>query len=124
MKHVLVAEDDLVIRKLYQIHFQRNGIHGEFFDTGRGMLDAAHSRLPDLVILDIELPDIDGPEVMREFRAIPGCQSIPIIFITGRATPGVSESLRAEGASAVLGKPFSPVQVVHLVRQLTSPPPP
>jgi len=121
MKRVLVAEDDFVISKLYQIHFQRNGIHGSFFTTGAGVIQSAKHERPDLVILDFELPDLRGPEVMREIHQIPGCENLPVIFVTGRATPEVVENLRKEGASEVFGKPFSPLQLIHLINQLTAP---
>ncbi|MCB1130218.1 MAG: response regulator [Verrucomicrobiae bacterium] len=120
MKRVLVAEDDFVISKLYQVHFRRNGIHGIFFSTGAGVLESARNEVPDLVILDFELPDIKGPEVMREFRSIPFCGEVPVVFVTGRATPEVVENLREEGAAEVFGKPFSPLQLIHLIERLTA----
>ncbi len=119
MKNVLVAEDDFVISKLYQIHFQRNGIHGSFFTTGAGVIQSARSQRPDLVILDFELPDLRGPDVMRELHQIPGCENLPVIFVTGRATPEVVENLRKEGALEVFGKPFSPLQLIQLIKKLT-----
>lgn len=121
MKKVTVAEDDFVISKLYQIHFRRNGIHGTFFTTGSGVIQSAKLERPDLVILDFDLPDISGPAVMRELHQIPGCEDVPIIFVTGRATPEVVEILHKEGASEVFGKPFSPLQLIHLINQLTEP---
>jgi two-component system phosphate regulon response regulator PhoB len=120
MKRVIVAEDDFVISKLYQIHFKRNGIHGSFFTTGAGVIQSARHEKPDLVILDFELPDLRGPEVMRELRQIEGCADVPVIFVTGRATPEVVENLRKEGASEVFGKPFSPLHLIHLIKTLTS----
>ena len=121
MKKVLVAEDDLVISKLYQIHFQRNRIHGSFFTTGAGVIASAKNQRPDLVILDFELPDLSGPEVMAELHQIPGCEDLPVIFITGRATPAVVDNLRQAGAREVFGKPFSPIHLIQLISQLTTP---
>lgn len=121
MKRVLVAEDDFVISKLYQIHFQRNGIHGSFFTTGAGVIQSAMHERPDLVILDFALPDLRGLEVMRELHQIPGCEDLPVIFVTGRATPEVVDNLRKEGAREVFGKPFSPLQLIHLINKLTAP---
>lgn len=120
MKRILVAEDDLVISKLYQIHFQRNRLHGCFFSTGAGVIESAKLIRPDLVILDFELPDVSGPEVMSELHQIPGCKDVPVIFVTGRATPEVVENLRQAGAREVLGKPFSPIHLIQLVTQLTA----
>jgi len=119
MKRILVAEDDFVISKLYQIHFKRNNLHGSFFTTGAGVLESARHEPPDLVLLDFELPDLRGPEVMRELRQIPGCEDVPVIFVTGRATPEVVDNLRKEGACEVFGKPFSPLQLIQLITKLT-----
>ena len=121
MKRVLVAEDDFVISKLYQIHFKRSGINGSFFTNGAGVIQSAKHERPDLVILDFELPDLRGPEVMRELHSIPGCEDLPVIFVTGRATPEVEENLRKEGASEVFGKPFSPLHLIHVINKLTGP---
>ncbi len=120
MKRILVAEDDLVISKLYQLHFHRNRFHGSFFTTGAGVIQSAKHERPDLVILDFELPDLCGPEVMSELHQIPGCENVPVIFVTGRATPEVVENLRKAGASEVFGKPFSPLLLIHLITKLTS----
>ncbi len=122
MKRILVAEDDFVISKLYQIHFQRNRLHGSFFSTGAEIIESAKQERPDLVLLDFELPDICGPDVMRELHRIPGCEDVPVIFVTGRATPEVVENLRKEGASEVFGKPFPPLQLIQLIITLTGSP--
>ena len=120
MKRILVAEDDIVISKLYQLHFQRNRFHGSFFTTGDGVIQSARQQRPDLVILDFELPGLNGSEVMRELHQIPGCENLPVIFVTGRATPAVVEELRNAGAREVFGKPFSPMQLIQLITQLTA----
>ena len=120
MKKILVAEDDVVISKLYQLHFQRNHLHGSFFTTGAGVIESAKHECPDLVILDFELPDMNGPEVMKSLRLIPGCENVPVIFVTGRATLEVIENLRKAGAREVLGKPFSPLHLIQLCLQLTA----
>lgn len=120
MKRILVAEDDIVISKLYQLHFQRNQLHGSFFTTGDGVIQSAKHERPDLVILDFELPGLSGPEVMDQLHQIPGCEHLPVIFVTGRATPAVVENLRKAGAHEVFGKPFSPIQLIQLITQLTA----
>jgi CheY-like chemotaxis protein len=119
MKRILVAEDDMVISKLYQLHFQRHKLRGVFFATGDGVLESARRERPDLVILDFELPGMPGPEVMRELHRIPGCEDLPVIFVTGRATPEVVDNLRKDGAREVFGKPFSLNQLIDLITELT-----
>ncbi len=122
MKKVLVAEDDFVVSKLYQMHFQRNRIHGGFFNNGAALIESAKLERPDLVILDYEMPGLSGQEVMCQLRQIPGCEELPIIFVTGRATTQVVEHLREGGAREVLGKPFSPLHLIHLIHRFTGDP--
>lgn len=119
MKRILVAEDDFIVSKLYQMYFQRSGLHGSFFSTGAGVLESAKLERPDLVLLDYELPDICGPEVMRELRKIPGCEDVPVIFVTSRATPEVAAQLLADGAHEVFGKPFPPAEFIRVIRKLS-----
>lgn len=119
MKRILIAEDDFIVSKLYQMYFRRSGLHGSFFNTGAGVLESASHERPDLVLLDYELPDICGPEVMHELRKIPGCEGVPVIFVTSRATPEVAAQLRAEGAHEVFGKPFPPAELIQLIRELS-----
>jgi len=56
---------------------------------------------------------------MRELHSIPGCEDLPVIFVTGRATPEVVDNLRKEGALEVFGKPFSPIHLIHLITRIT-----
>jgi CheY-like chemotaxis protein len=85
------------------------------------LIQSARHERPDLVILDFELPGLNGQEVMCELHRIPGCENLPVIFVTGRATSAVVDDLRKAGAQAVFGKPFSPIQLIHLILQLTAP---
>ncbi len=120
MKRILVAEDDFIISKIYQLHFQRNHLHGSFHTTGAGVIQSAKQERPDLVILDFELPDLCGPEVMRELHQIPGCEDLPVIFVTSLATPEVADNLRKAGAIEVFGKPFPPLELIELIIKITS----
>lgn len=118
MIQVLVAEDDFVTTRLYQMQFKLCGIVGSFFQTGREALTAAAISAPQVAVLDFHLPDMDGTKIMRELRTIPGCEEVPVIFVTGRATKELERELIDDGASAVLGKPFSPTDLVDRIRQL------
>ena len=118
MKRILVAEDDFVVTNLYQLHFRQHGFHGNFFTTGREAIESARQERPDLVLLDFELPDISGPEVMRAIHRLPGCEEVPIIFVTSRATPEVMEDLCKQGARKVFGKPFPPEELLGLIGEL------
>lgn len=120
MIRVLVAEDDVITSRLYQMHFRRNGIEGRFFASGKGTLEAAAAETPDVVVLDFALPDQPGIEVMKELQKLPGCGQVPVIFVTGRANPQLEQELIHGGAVAVLGKPFSPLELIERIRLLST----
>ncbi|MEM6910615.1 MAG: response regulator [Verrucomicrobiota bacterium] len=118
MKKILVAEDDITTTRLYQMHFRRGQLEGFFFDQGKPAIERAAEINPDLAVLDYELPDLQGIEVMRALHAVPGCQDTPVIFVTGRAKPSLIEELKAAGAVEVVGKPFSPLQLIKRIKEL------
>ena len=122
MIRVLVAEDDVITSRLYQMHFRRNGIEGTFFATGKGTLEAAAASPPDVVVLDFALPDLPGIEVMKTLQQIPGCAQVPVIFVTGRANPTLEQELLQAGAVVVLGKPFSPLELIERIREFSTRP--
>ncbi|MFT4177712.1 MAG: response regulator [Luteolibacter sp.] len=112
MKRVMVADDDFILTKLYQMHFRRHGIEGEFFTEGGMLLEAAKANPPDAVILDYELPDLHGPEVMERLHGQAGCEAVPVVFVTARADEALEDELVGKGARRVLGKPFAPAELI------------
>lgn len=118
MIKVLVTEDDFVTTRLYQMQFKLCEIVGSFFQTGQEALDAAKISPPQVAVLDFHLPDMDGTEIMSTLHATPGCEEVPIIFVTGRATKELERELMSAGAAAVLGKPFSPTDLIDRIYQL------
>ena len=73
---------------------------------GRLGLELAQRHAPDLILLDLHLPDLPGREVLRLLRADPRTRRTPVVVITADATPGTAEALLAEGATAFLTKPL------------------
>jgi len=119
-KRILVAEDDRTTARIYQLHFRRAGLEGHFFERAAPAMDAAARLAPHLALLDYELPDMRGLEIMRALHAIPGCEHTPVIFVTGRAKPSLIASLEEAGAVAVLGKPFSPAALIRQIQRLVA----
>ena len=115
---ILVAEDDRTTTRIYQMHFHRAGLEGHFCDRAAPAMEAAATLTPDLAIPDYELPDLRGVEIMRALHAVPGCENTPVIFVTGRAKPSLVTSLEDAGAIAVLGKPFSPADLIRRIQRL------
>ena len=89
----------------------------EAMDGEQGVA-AARRELPDLILMDIPLPKISGLDATRELRVDPNTAHIPIIAITSFALSGDSEKAKDAGATAYLAKPYSPRELLQLIREL------
>jgi DNA-binding response OmpR family regulator len=113
---VLVVEDEPDIRNLLVVNLTRDGFRCRTAATGAEALRAVRASVPDLVLLDLMLPEMDGLEVCRRLRQEPGTASIPIIMLTAK-TDEVDRVLGLElGADDYVAKPFSPKELVARVR--------
>ncbi len=111
---VLVVDDELNIRELVQVALRFHGLSVTTAATGADALRQAAADRPDLVILDVMLPDLDGFEVCRRLRA--GGDEVPVIFLTARDTPSDTVTGLALGGDDYVPKPFSVEALVARVR--------
>ncbi len=113
---VLVVEDEPDIRDLIVLHLEREGFRCRTAGTGGEALRSARARVPDLVVLDLMLPEMDGLEVCRRLRREPATAAVPIIMLTAK-TGEVDRVVGLEvGADDYVAKPFSPKELVARVR--------
>jgi DNA-binding response OmpR family regulator len=113
---LLVVEDEPDIRSLIVLHLEREGFHCRTANTGPEALQAVKRALPDLVILDVMLPELSGLEVCRRLRSQRESADLPIIMLTARADE-VDRVVGLElGADDYVTKPFSPKELVARVR--------
>ena len=113
---VLVVEDEPDIRHLVAHHLEREGFRCREVATGAEALRAVRTAVPDLIVLDLMLPEIGGLEVCRRLRADAGTASIPIIMLTAKSDE-VDRVVGLElGADDYVAKPFSPKELVARVR--------
>ncbi|MDE0233122.1 MAG: response regulator transcription factor [bacterium] len=106
---VLIVEDNNRIANWVKVYFERAGFSAEVAHDGRSGLSMARRLLPDLVILDLNLPRLDGVEVCRILR---GESDVPIIMLTARETPAERIIGLESGADDYIVKPFDPDEVV------------
>jgi DNA-binding response OmpR family regulator len=118
VKRILVVEDDRDIADLVSRYLTRAGFSVEIAASGADALSALGEAPPDLMILDLMLPHVNGLEVCRLARANPRTSAIPIIMLTARAEPSERITGLDIGADDYIGKPFSPGEVVARVRAL------
>src|SRR4051794_6259681 len=115
---ILIVEDDPDIADLVARYLDKAGFVTERAANGRDALAALAARLPDLMVLDLMLPQVDGLEVCRQARASPHTAAIPIIMLTARAEESERIVGLELGADDYLAKPFSPNELVARVRAL------
>jgi DNA-binding response OmpR family regulator len=115
---VLVVEDDPDIAQLVAHYLEKAGFSAELLANGRDALAAIGSRPPDVLVLDLMLPQVDGLEICRVVRANASTAAIPIIMLTARAEESDRIVGLEIGADDYLGKPFSPNELVARVRAL------
>jgi CheY-like chemotaxis protein len=75
-------------------------------------------HLPDLVLLDVMMPYVDGPETLARLRADPALAPVPVVFVTAKTLPSEMERFRALGALDVIAKPFDPMRLLDQVQTL------
>jgi phosphate regulon transcriptional regulator PhoB len=113
---VLVVEDEPDIRNLIVLHLGREGFRCRTAASGAAALREARARLPDLIVLDLMLPEMDGLEVCRRLRADAATAGVPVIMLTAKADE-VDRVVGLElGADDYVTKPFSPKELVARVR--------
>jgi DNA-binding response OmpR family regulator len=113
---VLIVEDEPDIRDLLVFHLERDGFQVTKCKSGAEALRLVRSAQPDLVLLDLMLPEIDGLEVCRRLRHDPTTQAVPIVMLTARDDE-VDRVLGLElGADDYVIKPFSPRELVARIR--------
>ena len=115
---ILVVEDDPDIAELIVRYLEKADFLVRCVANGRAALDAVAEQLPDLVVLDLMLPQIAGLEVCRRLRSDSRTAAVPIIILTARADESDRIVGLELGADDYLGKPFSPGELVARVRAL------
>src|SRR5689334_22032887 len=110
---VLVVEDDPTVREIVVRYLEDDGLAVEAVDDGLGALAAAEVAWPDLVVLDLMLPGLDGFEVCRRLRAQ---APVPVIMLTARGDEDNRVTGLELGADDYVAKPFSPRELAARVR--------
>ena len=121
-KTALVIEDDENNMVLITALLHKGGYEVLQAWTGEEGVSLCLGRRPDFVILDVQLPDTDGFEVLRQLRASPRNGNLPIIAMTSYAMAGDRERLLAAGCTGYIEKPIDPTRVIDDIRRIIDDP--
>jgi two-component system cell cycle response regulator DivK len=114
---ILIVEDSDDNRQIVRDLFESAGLELIEATDGAEGVAMARDHQPDLIIMDIQLPVIDGYEATRRIRAIPALAHTPIVAVTSYALSGDEEATRAAGCDGYLSKPFSPSGLLAVVHE-------
>jgi two-component system, cell cycle response regulator DivK len=115
---ILLVEDDDDNRNVFEIALRHAGALVISCVDGDGAVHRAHREMPDLILMDLSLPVLDGWEATRRLKADERTCRIPIVALTAHALPEARKRAEEAGFDAYLTKPIAPMAVVHSVRAL------
>jgi two-component system, cell cycle response regulator DivK len=116
-KRILIVEDQLDNRQILRDLLSSNGFELIEVDDGEAGIKAAEEHRPDLILMDIQLPVLDGYEATRRIKSNPDLKAIPIIVVTSYALSGDDTKAREAGCDDYVTKPFSPRVLLAKIRE-------
>ncbi len=119
LQKILMVEDEPDIRTVAHLSLQAiGGFTVELCSSGQEALTKGPLFQPDLILLDVMMPGMDGPTTFQELKKIPSMAGIPICFMTAKVQPQEVAQYKAMGALDVVPKPFDPMTLPQLIRDI------
>ncbi len=119
LKRILYVEDEADIQAVAKMALETvGGFMVKTCDSGKEAIEKAPEFLPDLIILDVMMPHMDGPKTLEELRKIPELNSVPVVFMTAKVQPHEIAKYKKLGAVDVIDKPFDPMTLSDKVKQI------
>ncbi|MCG6970503.1 MAG: response regulator [Gammaproteobacteria bacterium] len=115
---ILYVEDEDDIRAVAQIALDGEGFELLPCASGQEALDRASDTAPDVILLDVMMPGMDGPTTLSQLRKIPHLANTPAIFMTAKVQPAEIAQLKSLGALDVIAKPFDPMGLADQLRAI------
>lgn len=120
-KTILIVEDNELNMKLFQDLLDANGYQTVQTRNGMDALDLAREHQPDLILMDIQLPEVSGLDVTRMLKEDEALRDIPVVAVTAFAMKGDEERIREGGCEGYISKPISVSHFLDTINQLIKP---
>ena len=117
-KKILAVDDDPVIQRLLEVNLEMEGYEVRLAGDGVAAVQAATEFRPDLILLDVMMPNKDGWEACEDIKADPEMADTPVVFLSARAQDADIERGTELGAAAYITKPFDPIDLLELIEEL------
>lgn len=119
IQRILYVEDEPDIQAVARLALEQVGMFTlEVCSSGQEALDKAAEFSPHLILLDVMMPEMDGPTTLKRLRAIDGLEETPTIFMTARVQPHEIKEYIEMGAVDVIAKPFDPMTLSNQIREI------
>ena len=124
---IAIVEDDQAISQMYRIKFEAEGYQVETAENGKLGLELAKNMKPDIILVDLMMPEMDGGEMLKQMRATDWGKTTRVVILTNVGEQEIPDAVKALGVSAIILKAdMTPRQVAELVKKqlgITSTPP-
>ena len=115
---VAIIEDDITISQMYRFKFEAEGYQVETASNGKLGLALAEEMKPDIILLDLMMPEMNGDEMLQKLRAKPWGKTMKVVVLTNMGEQEIPEEVKQMGVAAVILKAdMTPRQVAELVKQ-------
>lgn len=115
---ILIADDEIYMVRLLELTFKKGGYEIISCRDGKEALALAASALPQLIVLDVIMPGLDGLGALRQLKENPATKNIPVVVLSAKGHALTKVEAELAGASVFLAKPFSPNQLLGEVRKI------
>jgi DNA-binding response OmpR family regulator len=117
-KKILIIDDEEDIQKLLRIRFEQDGFIVVTADDGEKGIKTAELELPDLILLDIMMPNLDGYSCLKEIRKIQKVKDVPVIMLSGKEEEKVRDLFAFQKISGYIEKPFELDNLVAKIKEI------
>ncbi len=119
LQHIILIEDEPDIQTVVRMALEMmGGYQVTTFDSGEAAVAGIDGLRPDLILLDVMMPGMDGPTTLGHLRAKPALADTPVVFMTAKVQPQEIQTYRDLGAMDVIAKPFDPMTLADQVREI------
>jgi CheY-like chemotaxis protein len=119
LRRILYVEDDTDVQQIARVSLEMvGGFDVHICSSGNEALTYLAGELPDLILLDVMMPDLDGPATLAAIRADDRLAQIPVAFVTAKVQPGEVQQYLSLGALDVIAKPFDPMDLPSRVQEI------
>ena len=119
LNRILLVEDDVDIQVITKMALETTGgFTVQVCSSGKEAIEKAPVFKPDIILLDVMMPKMDGPTVLKALREISEAKSVPVVFLTARSQPKEVEKLKKLDVVDIISKPFDPMTIAEKVKNI------